>query len=50
MNGRQRLAAVLNGQIPDKVPHMELAFQLEEEAFQTSWPSRAADPAGASDG
>jgi uroporphyrinogen decarboxylase len=39
MTGRQRLAAVLNGQIPDKVPHMELVFQLEEEAFQTHWPS-----------
>ncbi len=39
MNGRQRLQAVLNGEIPDKVPHMELVFQLEEEAFQMSWPS-----------
>lgn len=38
MNGRQRLAAVLNGQIPDKVPHLELVFQLEEEAFQLRWP------------
>ena len=41
MNGRERLAAVLNGQIPDKVPHMELVFQLEEEAFQTHWPTPA---------
>lgn len=39
MTGRQRLAAVLIGQIPDKVPHMELVFQLEEEAFQAHWPS-----------
>ena len=39
MNGRQRLTAVFNGQIPDKVPHMELVFQLEEEAFQARWPS-----------
>ncbi|MCJ7703211.1 MAG: uroporphyrinogen decarboxylase family protein, partial [Anaerolineales bacterium] len=39
MNGRERLTAVFNGQIPDKVPHMELVFQLEEEAFQRSWPS-----------
>ena len=39
MNGRERLTAVFNGQIPDKVPHMELVFQLEEEAFQTQWPS-----------
>jgi len=35
MNGRERLAAVFNGRIPDKVPHMELVFQLKEEAFQT---------------
>ena len=40
MNGRQRLQAVFNGEIPDKVPHMELVFQLEEEAFQMTWPSR----------
>lgn len=50
MNGRQRLQAVFNGEIPDKVPHMELVFQLEEEAFQMSWPSQAemaaASPAG----
>ncbi len=50
MNSRQRLQAVLNGQIPDKVPHMELVFQLEEEAFQTHWPTAeemaSASPAG----
>lgn len=39
MNGRQRLTAVFNGQIPDKVPHMELVFQLEEEAFHMQWPT-----------
>jgi len=39
MNGRERLQAVLDGRIPDKVPHMELVFQLEEEAFQATWPS-----------
>ena len=39
MNGRERLQAVFDGTIPDKVPHMELVFQLEEEAFQTTWPS-----------
>ena len=39
MNGRERLAAVFGGQIPDKVPHMELVFQLEEEAFKKTWPS-----------
>ena len=41
MNGRERLQAVMDGRIPDKVPHMELVFQLEEEAFQTTWPSQA---------
>jgi hypothetical protein len=41
MNGRQRLAAVFGGQIPDKVPHLELVFQLEQEAFGTRWPSPA---------
>lgn len=40
MNGRQRLDAMLNGRVPDKVPHMELAFQLEEEAFGLSWPGK----------
>lgn len=39
MNGRQRLAAVLDGQLPDQVPHMELVFQLEKEAFGLSWPT-----------
>lgn len=50
MNGRERLQAVLDGNIPDKVPHMELVFQLEEEAFQTTWPGHeemeCASPAG----
>jgi uroporphyrinogen decarboxylase len=39
MNGRERLSALFNGVIPDKVPHMELVFQLEKEAFQTHWPT-----------
>lgn len=39
MNGRQRLQSVFDGRIPDKVPHLELVFQLEEEAFNTTWPS-----------
>ncbi len=47
MNGRQRLQAVFNSDIPDKVPHMELVFQLEEEAFQMAWPTTA-EMAGAS--
>ena len=40
MNGRERLRAVLDSVIPDKVPHMELVFQLPEEAFGTHWPTR----------
>ena len=50
MTGRQRLAAVFSGQIPDKVPHFELDFQLDEEALKNRWPTRAemgvATPAG----
>jgi hypothetical protein len=41
MNDRQRLSAVFGGQIPDKVPHLELVYQLEQEAFGACWPSRA---------
>jgi len=40
MNHRQRLQTVLEGGIPDKVPHFELVFQLPEEAFGLSWPTR----------
>ena len=31
---------MLNGKLPDKVPHMELVFQLEEESFGLSWPTK----------
>jgi uroporphyrinogen decarboxylase len=41
MNGKQRLQTVWAGGIPDKVPHMELVFQLEEEAFGLSWPNQS---------
>lgn len=41
MTGRERLTAVFNGQIPDKVPHFELDFQLDEEALENRWPTRA---------
>jgi uroporphyrinogen decarboxylase len=41
MNGRQRLTAVFNGRIPDKVPHFELVFQLAAEAFGSDWPGPA---------
>ena len=41
MNGRERLEAVFNGRLPDKVPHMELVFQLEQEAFQCHWQTEA---------
>jgi uroporphyrinogen decarboxylase len=33
MNGYDRMMAVLEGKIPDKVPHFELDFQLTNEAF-----------------
>lgn len=39
MRLRERLETVLNGGIPDKVPHFELVFQLEKEAFGRTWPS-----------
>ncbi len=37
---RERLHCVMNGRIPDKVPHFELVFQIPEEAFGLSWPTR----------
>lgn len=40
MNGRERLQAVFNNRIPDKVPHFELVFQIPEEAFGLSWPTK----------
>ena len=39
MNSKQRLQAVFEGKIPDKVPHFELVFQIPEVAFGKSWPS-----------
>ena len=38
MNGRERMQAVLNGQIPDKIPHFELEFQLVKESFGKNFP------------
>jgi uroporphyrinogen decarboxylase len=50
MTGKQRIQAILENRIPDKVPHMELVFQLEEDAFHLSWPTMEemnhATPAG----
>ena len=34
------LRAVLAGEIPGKVPHFELVFDLPEEAFGLSWPKQ----------
>mgnify|MGYP004707077639 CR=1 FL=1 len=42
MSPRQRLQAVLEGRIPDRVPHFELVFQLEKEATGRTWPSSQA--------
>lgn len=39
MNSKQRLQAVFEGKIPDKVPHFELVFQIPEVAFGRSWPN-----------
>ena len=33
MTGKERIEAMLDGRIPDKIPHFELDFQLQEEAF-----------------
>jgi uroporphyrinogen decarboxylase len=40
MNAKERLKAVFEGKIPDKVPHFELVFQLPEAAFGKSWPTK----------
>lgn len=37
MTPKERLQAVLEGKIPDKVPHFELVFQLEKEVTGKSW-------------
>lgn len=39
MTEKERLLCVLEGKIPDKVPHFELDFQLFGEAFQYDMPS-----------
>ena len=39
MNPKQRLDNVLDGILPDKVPHFELVFQIPEQAFNLSWPT-----------
>lgn len=38
MTEKQRIECVLNGGIPDKVPHFELDFQLFKEAFGIDMP------------
>ena len=40
MNGRERIEAVLDGRIPDKIPHFELDFQLDMQTFNIAkWSS-----------
>ena len=39
MTGKERLFAVLDGKIPDKIPHFEIEFQIEQEAFGIRRPS-----------
>ncbi len=41
MTNRKRLQTVFAGQVPDKVPHFELVFQLTKEAFGAAWPTEA---------
>lgn len=38
MTPKERLEAVFNGKVPDKVPHFELDFQIPEQAFGVSFP------------
>jgi len=40
LTDKQRLEAVMSGIVPDKVPHFELVFQIPEQAFSLSWPTR----------
>lgn len=40
MTDKQRLLSVMNGVVPDKVPHFELVFQIPEQAFGLSWPTQ----------
>lgn len=39
MTEKERLLCVLEGRIPDKVPHFELDFQLFQEVFNTPMPN-----------
>lgn len=39
MKPRDRLRIVLDGGIPDRVPHLELNFLIPEQAFGISWPT-----------
>ena len=38
MTEKQRLQCVLNGEIPDKIPHFELDFQIFSEVFGVTLP------------
>lgn len=46
MSEKERLCRVINLEMPDKVPHFELAFQIPEEAFGLSWPTESEVLAG----
>jgi uroporphyrinogen decarboxylase len=37
MTGKDKLQAILNGQIPASPPHWELVFQIEKEMFGMDW-------------
>lgn len=39
MTPKERLESILNGKVPDKVPHFELDFQIPEQAFGKAFPN-----------
>ncbi|MFW5798996.1 MAG: hypothetical protein ACOCXX_05000 [Planctomycetota bacterium] len=42
MTGKQRMLTTLRHEQPDRVPHFEVMFELEQEAFGLSFPERTA--------
>ena len=39
MTGRERMLKALNFEETDRVPHFEIMFELEKEAFDMQFPS-----------
>jgi len=38
MNGRERMETTLKFMRPDRIPHFEVMFEIEQEAFGMSFP------------